>query len=412
MKRLTRRRKQGTYPTEEKEVEDGGLLRATRCLNNGMKCRERRVQYSRWKQILYVLVFLFQPFYSYAIMFGIGNESPPLAQAIIFTAFGTPPALTPPRHECVGPLPSGYISQVCRNSSYANGTECCSGRCKTIFCDVTPISGPTSDMITRFPGSLRMYTLVAYMSIIALKNGFQLLRNGRINKLTFSYVTLLLLFFTWTTLQSVIIFFFYFEPMSLWLLITSHAVFLSGILVEVIAEAHLMAFKRSKRVSGYHFTGKPKLYVHGPWAWSRHPDLLGRMLYCSIGLVSLTGVWYVCLSSAFTFFLFCFISIPNIETNMQAKYGTEWFNYAHRVPVFLSWRLFCGCRASNDEKREKEEDKKEDTVEYSQETTFWPDMYSYKKHFRWYEDGELILPTTKEAYDRWWKEAFEKLHQP
>ena len=48
---------------------------------------------------------------------------------------------------------------------------------------------------------------------------------------------------------------------------------------------------------------------------------------------------------------------------MQAKYGTEWFNYAHRVPVFLSWRLFCGCRASNDEKREKEEDKKEDKKE-------------------------------------------------
>ena len=411
MKLLTRLRKQGTSPKEEKEVEDAGLSRATRCLNYDMNCRERRVEYDRWKQMLHVLVFLFQPFYSYVLMFGIGNESPPLAQAIIFTAYGTPPGPPPPA-TCVGPLKSGFVSQVCMNSSYANGTECCSGRCKTIFCDVTPPTpGPTSDMITRFPGSLRMYTLVAYMSIIALKTVFQFVRNGRINKLTFSCNTLLLLFFTWTMLQSVVIFFFYFEPISLWLLITSHAFFLSGILVEVIAEVQLMAFKRSKRVLGYHFTGKPKLYVHGPWAWSRHPDLLGRMLYCSIGLVSLTGVWYACLSSAFAFFLFCCISIPNIETNMQAKYDTEWLKYAHRVPIFVPWPSLCGGRALKDEKMEAD-DKKDDKVGYSQETTFWPDLYSYKKHFRWYDDGELVLPTTKEAYAQWWKEAFEKIHQP
>ena len=96
---------------------------------------------------------------------------------------------------------------------------------------------------------------------------------------------------------------------------------------------------------------------------------------------------------------------------MQAKYDTEWLKYAHRVPIFVPWPSLCGGRALKDEKMEAD-DKKDDKVGYSQETTFWPDLYSYKKHFRWYDDGELVLPTTKEAYAQWWKEAFEKIPQP
>jgi steroid 5-alpha reductase family enzyme len=98
--------------------------------------------------------------------------------------------------------------------------------------------------------------------------------------------------------------------------ILAFLVMISAVLIEAVADRQLHAFKRTR-------PGPSTFLKTGLWAWCRHPNYLGEVLFWwGIFLFGLsagweywwTGVGAVCIT-----LMFVFISIPMIDKRMLAK---------------------------------------------------------------------------------------------
>jgi len=70
-----------------------------------------------------------------------------------------------------------------------------------------------------------------------------------------------------------------------------------------------------------------RLYTQGLFRLSRHPNYLGDLLSFS-GLCTLTGRWYTAIIPLLMLAGFVFVNIPALDAHLQARYGSEFIEYA------------------------------------------------------------------------------------
>ncbi len=114
--------------------------------------------------------------------------------------------------------------------------------------------------------------------------------------------------------------------------------------IEARADRELRDFIRSKPPKG-------AILDSGLWAYSRHPNYLGEILFwwgLALFAVAAGAPLHVALGGATAItLLFVFISIPMIERRM-AERRPDWAAYARRVPVLVPWKLTRRSREARD----------------------------------------------------------------
>lgn len=107
---------------------------------------------------------------------------------------------------------------------------------------------------------------------------------------------------------------------------------LCALFLENKADRELRIFKR-----GDGGTSKELLQT-GIWAWTRHPNYLGEVLFwwglALFGLSANHSYWWTLAGAAAITLLFLFISIPMMEKHLSKSY-VKYENYAKSVPRFL-----------------------------------------------------------------------------
>lgn len=121
-------------------------------------------------------------------------------------------------------------------------------------------------------------------------------------------------------------------PMNAWDPVAA-AVMVAGILLEAIADEQMRAFRAEN-------TDPDRVMDRGLWAYSRHPNYLGEILFwLGLGLfgVAAGGGASMLLAPALMLAMFLGVSIPMMETRQGLKAG--WASYARRVPSLIpGWR--------------------------------------------------------------------------
>ncbi|MGB2232418.1 MAG: DUF1295 domain-containing protein [Flavobacteriaceae bacterium] len=115
-------------------------------------------------------------------------------------------------------------------------------------------------------------------------------------------------------------------------------VFITGLLIETIADHQKAAFK--KQTQSHNTTG---FITSGLWAYSRHPNYFGEVLvWLGLALVAfpaLSGWQYLTLvSPVFTYLLLRYVSgVPILEERADEKWGhlEDYKNYKKETPIFF-----------------------------------------------------------------------------
>ena len=108
--------------------------------------------------------------------------------------------------------------------------------------------------------------------------------------------------------------------------------FVLGLGCEWRADEELHAFVAKKTAPGYN---GPKVMTTGMRTYSRHPGLVGFLIYWA-GLTLLSGTWYMPLITCALFVPFIFLQVvPAHEHHMMQKYGHEWEAYVATTSMYL-----------------------------------------------------------------------------
>ena len=118
-----------------------------------------------------------------------------------------------------------------------------------------------------------------------------------------------------------------------WLDAVGVACALGGTLLELVSDEQLRRWKRSSPPPGSTFEG-------GLWAWSRHPNYLGEILFwiglAFFGLAADGFVWWAWSGAVAMVALFRFASLPMMEKRMLARRpGYE--ERQRRVSLIIPW---------------------------------------------------------------------------
>ena len=114
------------------------------------------------------------------------------------------------------------------------------------------------------------------------------------------------------------------------------AVWLIGILIEIVADRQKSKFKEDPNNKG-------KFISVGLWAWSRHPNYFGEIvLWVGMAIVAVPVLqgwqWATLISPVFVAFLLTKVSgIPLLEEKADARWGgqNEYEEYKRRTPVLV-----------------------------------------------------------------------------
>lgn len=114
------------------------------------------------------------------------------------------------------------------------------------------------------------------------------------------------------------------------------AVWLVGLVIEIVADAQKAAFRRDPSNEGRFITS-------GVWAWSRHPNYFGEILvWIGVAIVALPVAqgwqWVTVVSPVFVVLLLTRVSgIPLLEKRADARWGDEpaYREYKTRTPVLV-----------------------------------------------------------------------------
>jgi steroid 5-alpha reductase family enzyme len=121
-------------------------------------------------------------------------------------------------------------------------------------------------------------------------------------------------------------------PNASWLVGIGVAVWLSGLLIEALADKQLRDFIRNPEHRG-------QLMTQGLWRYSRHPNYFGELvLWWGIGIiaVSVSFGWIGLVGPALLSYLIIFVSgIPPIEKTFAQRAG--WGDYRQRTSVLIPW---------------------------------------------------------------------------
>jgi steroid 5-alpha reductase family enzyme len=112
------------------------------------------------------------------------------------------------------------------------------------------------------------------------------------------------------------------------------ALWLAGLLVEVVADAQKSAWKKS---------GEKGLIMTGLWSWSRHPNYFGEaLLWWALwiyALPSLAAWWHLAVLGpiCITLLLLRVTGIPLLEKSAEERYGNDlaYRDYKARTSVFF-----------------------------------------------------------------------------
>jgi len=119
-----------------------------------------------------------------------------------------------------------------------------------------------------------------------------------------------------------------------WLDLAGFILTLVAILLEAISDRQLRRFLKTEGGSG-------KSCDQGLWAFSRHPNYLGEILFWwglfLFALAADPGYWWVIAGPLAITLMFVFISIPMMEKRQLAR-RTDYVSYRKRVPFLLPWR--------------------------------------------------------------------------
>jgi len=106
----------------------------------------------------------------------------------------------------------------------------------------------------------------------------------------------------------------------------------AGIALEHVADDALRRFRQSRPPPG-------ALLDSGLWAWSRHPNYLGEILFwwglALFGFAAAGPLWWIPLGALVISAMFLAASLPLIETRMAERRGAAWTSYCARVPRLL-----------------------------------------------------------------------------
>ena len=111
--------------------------------------------------------------------------------------------------------------------------------------------------------------------------------------------------------------------------------------IETLADEQLKIFKKKKKAG---------LMTSGVWAYSRHPNYLGEILFWTgmfIFCLRLPGTnyWWTSVGFLAMILLFYFISIPMMESRMASK-RKEYEAYREQVPALAPWPFRKGSKVS------------------------------------------------------------------
>ncbi len=113
------------------------------------------------------------------------------------------------------------------------------------------------------------------------------------------------------------------------ILIIAALLYISGLLIETVADAQKFAFKQTA-------AGKGRWMQSGIWRYSRHPNYFGEMLVwwglALPGVFLFNGLqWLYFIGPVFITLLLLFVSgIPLLEKSADKKWGND--------PEYISWR--------------------------------------------------------------------------
>ncbi|KIC56611.1 DUF1295 domain-containing protein [Microbacterium hominis] len=119
-------------------------------------------------------------------------------------------------------------------------------------------------------------------------------------------------------------------------IVVGAAVWLMGLIIEVLADAQKAAFRRDPANTG-------RFIDTGVWAWSRHPNYFGEILvWVGVAIVALPAAvgwqWVTLVSPLFVILLLTRVSgIPLLEKRADARWGEEpaYQEYKKRTPVLV-----------------------------------------------------------------------------
>lgn len=114
------------------------------------------------------------------------------------------------------------------------------------------------------------------------------------------------------------------------------AVWLGGIVIEIVADAQKAAFRRDP-------ANERRFITSGVWAWSRHPNYFGEILvWIGVAIVALPVAqrwqWVTVVSPVFVVLLLTRVSgVPLLEKRADARWGDEpaYQEYKTRTPVLV-----------------------------------------------------------------------------
>ena len=119
------------------------------------------------------------------------------------------------------------------------------------------------------------------------------------------------------------LYYIYQDPSSIGMIdILAAFVTAGAILIEAVADNQLRVFRLSRT------EGSPKIMNTGLWAWSRHPNYFGEIMFW-VGIflfalpVFLSGEYWIIAGMASMILLFVFISIPMMEKREIRKEGYD-----------------------------------------------------------------------------------------
>jgi steroid 5-alpha reductase family enzyme len=106
---------------------------------------------------------------------------------------------------------------------------------------------------------------------------------------------------------------------------------LGGTLLELVADGQLRRFRAAPPAEG-------AVLDTGLWAWSRHPNYLGEILFwCGLALLGFAGVgwrWWMPLGAIAMALMFWRVSLPLMEERMLAR-RPRFAEVQRRVPLLL-----------------------------------------------------------------------------
>jgi steroid 5-alpha reductase family enzyme len=114
------------------------------------------------------------------------------------------------------------------------------------------------------------------------------------------------------------------------------AIWLAGLLIEIVADQQKSRFKRDPANQG-------KFISTGLWAWSRHPNYFGEIvLWIGMAIVAIPVLqgwqWATLISPVFVYFLLTKVSgVPMLEDKADERWGgqEDYEDYKRRTPVLV-----------------------------------------------------------------------------